>query len=155
MFTLICPVKSPTLVSVVKLDDWSLAVVPSNLINSWSVSSWSNDKQAIAPEEFAWFISTLASAGVAVPKPILSADPSIKIACVKVFVSALKSTEAPESLNVNPPPSKSIPPVALIPPTTCNSVEGEAVFIPIRSLTGHIRVNVNGTDYWIPFYATN
>ena len=25
----------------------------------------------------------------------------------------------------------------------------------VGSLTGHIRVNVNGTDYWIPFYATN
>ena len=25
----------------------------------------------------------------------------------------------------------------------------------VGSLTGHIRVNVNGTDYWMPFYATN
>ena len=25
----------------------------------------------------------------------------------------------------------------------------------VGSLTGHIRVAVNGTDYWIPFYATN
>ena len=25
----------------------------------------------------------------------------------------------------------------------------------VGSLTGHVRVNVNGTDYWIPFYATN
>jgi hypothetical protein len=25
----------------------------------------------------------------------------------------------------------------------------------VGSLTGHIRVNVNGTDYWIPYYATN
>ena len=25
----------------------------------------------------------------------------------------------------------------------------------VGSLTGHIRVNINGTDYWIPFYATN
>ena len=25
----------------------------------------------------------------------------------------------------------------------------------VGSLTGHIRVNVNGTDYWVPFYATN
>jgi hypothetical protein len=25
----------------------------------------------------------------------------------------------------------------------------------VGSLTGHIRVNVNGTDYWIPFYATS
>ena len=25
----------------------------------------------------------------------------------------------------------------------------------VGSLTGHIRVNVNVTDYWIPFYATN
>jgi hypothetical protein len=25
----------------------------------------------------------------------------------------------------------------------------------VGDLTGHIRVNVNGTDYWIPFYATN
>ena len=25
----------------------------------------------------------------------------------------------------------------------------------VGSITGHIRVNVNGTDYWIPFYATN
>ena len=25
----------------------------------------------------------------------------------------------------------------------------------VGSLTGHIRVNINGTDYWVPFYATN
>jgi hypothetical protein len=25
----------------------------------------------------------------------------------------------------------------------------------VGSLTGHIRVNINGTDFWIPFYATN
>jgi hypothetical protein len=25
----------------------------------------------------------------------------------------------------------------------------------VGSLTGHIRVNVNGTDFWIPYYATN
>ena len=25
----------------------------------------------------------------------------------------------------------------------------------VGSLTGHVRVNVNGTDYWIPYYATN
>ena len=25
----------------------------------------------------------------------------------------------------------------------------------VGSITGHIRVAVNGTDYWIPFYATN
>ena len=25
----------------------------------------------------------------------------------------------------------------------------------VGSLTGHIRVNINGTDYWIPFYATS
>ena len=25
----------------------------------------------------------------------------------------------------------------------------------VGSLTGHVRVNVNGTDYWMPFYATN
>ena len=25
----------------------------------------------------------------------------------------------------------------------------------VGDLTGHIRVNINGTDYWIPFYATN
>ncbi len=25
----------------------------------------------------------------------------------------------------------------------------------VGSITGHIRVNVNGTDYWIPLYATN
>ena len=25
----------------------------------------------------------------------------------------------------------------------------------VGSLTGHVRVNVNGTDYWVPFYATN
>jgi hypothetical protein len=25
----------------------------------------------------------------------------------------------------------------------------------VGSLTGHIRVNINGTDYWMPFYATN
>ena len=25
----------------------------------------------------------------------------------------------------------------------------------VGSITGHIRVNINGTDYWIPFYATN
>ena len=56
-----------------------------------------------------------------------------------MFVSALKSTEAPESLKVNPPPSKSIPPVALIPPTTCNSVEGEAVLIPILSLPASVK----------------
>jgi len=55
---------------------------------------------------------------VFVPKPILSADPSIKNAFANVFVSALKSTEAPVSLKVKPPPSKSMPPVALIPPTT-------------------------------------
>ena len=61
---------------------------------------------------------TNALVGDDVPKPILSAEPSTKTACVKVFVSALKSTEAPESLKVNPPPSKSIPPVALMPPTT-------------------------------------
>ena len=23
----------------------------------------------------------------------------------------------------------------------------------VGDLTGHIRVNINGTDYWIPFYA--
>ena len=60
---------------------------------------------------------TNALVGEDVPKPILSADPSTKTACVKVFVSILKSTEAPESLNVNPPPSKSIAPVAFTPPT--------------------------------------
>ena len=56
-----------------------------------------------------------------------------------MFVSALKSTEAPESLNVNPPPSKSIAPVAFTPPTTCNSVEGEAVLIPILSLPASVK----------------
>jgi hypothetical protein len=25
----------------------------------------------------------------------------------------------------------------------------------VGDLTGHIRVNINGTDYWVPFYATN
>ena len=25
----------------------------------------------------------------------------------------------------------------------------------VGDLTGHIRINVNGTDFWIPFYATN
>ena len=25
----------------------------------------------------------------------------------------------------------------------------------VGDITGHIRVNINGTDYWIPFYATN
>jgi len=25
----------------------------------------------------------------------------------------------------------------------------------VGDLTGHIRVNINGTDFWIPFYATN
>jgi hypothetical protein len=25
----------------------------------------------------------------------------------------------------------------------------------VGDLTGHVRVNVNGTDYWMPFYATN
>ena len=25
----------------------------------------------------------------------------------------------------------------------------------VGSLTGHIRIDVNGTDYWIPYYATN
>ena len=25
----------------------------------------------------------------------------------------------------------------------------------VGSLTGHIRINVNGTDFWIPYYATN
>ena len=25
----------------------------------------------------------------------------------------------------------------------------------VGSLTGHIRVDINGTDYWIPYYATN
>ena len=25
----------------------------------------------------------------------------------------------------------------------------------VGDLTGHIRVNINGTDYWIPYYATN
>ena len=25
----------------------------------------------------------------------------------------------------------------------------------VGSLTGHIRVNINGTDFWIPYYATN
>ena len=59
-----------------------------------------------------------------------------------MFVSALKSTEAPESLKVNPPPSKSIAPVAFIPPTTCNSVEGEAVLIPILSLPASAKHNV-------------
>ena len=25
----------------------------------------------------------------------------------------------------------------------------------VGAITGHIRVNVNGTDFWIPYYATN
>ena len=25
----------------------------------------------------------------------------------------------------------------------------------VGSLTGHIRINVNGTDFWLPYYATN
>ena len=25
----------------------------------------------------------------------------------------------------------------------------------VGSLTGHVRVSINGTDYWIPYYATN
>jgi hypothetical protein len=25
----------------------------------------------------------------------------------------------------------------------------------VGDLTGHIRVNINGTDFWIPYYATN
>ena len=25
----------------------------------------------------------------------------------------------------------------------------------VGSLTGHIRVNIHGTDFWIPYYATN
>ena len=25
----------------------------------------------------------------------------------------------------------------------------------VGSITGHIRVNINGTDFWIPYYATN
>jgi len=25
----------------------------------------------------------------------------------------------------------------------------------VGSLTGHIRVNINGTDFWVPYYATN
>ena len=25
----------------------------------------------------------------------------------------------------------------------------------VGSLTGHIRVNIKGTDFWIPYYATN
>ena len=25
----------------------------------------------------------------------------------------------------------------------------------VGSLTGHIRVDINGTDFWIPYYATN
>ena len=82
---------------------------------------------------------TNALVGDDVPKPILSAEPSIKKACVKVSVSNLKSTDAPDSLNVNPPPSKSIAPVALTPPTTCNSVEGEFVFIPILSLPASVK----------------
>ena len=77
------------------------------------------------------------------PKPILSAEPSAKKACVKVSVSILKSTAAPDSLNVNPPPSKSIAPVALTPPTTCNSVEGEFVFIPILSLPASVKISLH------------
>ena len=60
----------------------------------------------------------------------------MKKAFAKVFVSALKSTDAPESLNVNPPPSKSIAPVAFTPPTTCSSVDGEFVLIPTLIVTG-------------------
>ena len=73
------------------------------------------------------------------PKPILSAEPSEKKACVSVFVSILKSREALESLNVKLPPSKSTLPVALTPPTTSNSVEGEFVFIPTRSLPASVK----------------
>ena len=25
----------------------------------------------------------------------------------------------------------------------------------VGSITGHIRVNINGTDFWIAYYATN
>ena len=25
----------------------------------------------------------------------------------------------------------------------------------VGSLTGHIRVSINGTDFWVPYYATN
>ena len=122
------------------LAELSEAEVPSNLINSWSSSSWSSDKQAIAPVELAWFISTNASAGEFVPKPILSAEPSIKKAFANVFVSALKSTEAPASLKVKAPPStstspaNSAAPLVLKVPVTSNVLEGEALLIPIRSL---------------------
>jgi len=77
---------------------------------------------------------------VFVPKPTLSAEPSIKKAFVSVFVSALKSTEAPASLNVNPPPStstspaNSAAPLVLKDPVMSNVLEGEALLIPIRSL---------------------
>ena len=63
----------------------------------------------------------------------------MKKAFANVFVSALKSTEAPDSLKVNELPSKSIAPVALIPPTTCNSVEGEPVLIPTRSFPASVK----------------
>ena len=78
---------------------------------------------------------TNALVGEDVPKPILSAEPSEKKACVSVFVSILKSREALESLNVKLPPSKSTLPVALTPPTTSNSVEGEFCFYTYTIIT--------------------
>ena len=79
---------------------------------------------------------TNALVGEDVPKPILSAEPSEKKACVNVFVSILKSTDALESLKVKLPPSKSILPVALTAPVTSNSTEGEALLIPPLIVTG-------------------
>ena len=64
------------------LFDPSEALVPSNLINSLSSSPWSNVRTATAPVELAWSIVTNALVGEDVPKPILSAEPSAKKACV-------------------------------------------------------------------------
>ena len=39
--------------------------------------------------------------------------------------------------------------------TASNQTESLTTDTSVGDLTGHIRVNINGTDYWIPYYATN
>ena len=39
--------------------------------------------------------------------------------------------------------------------TASNQTASLTTDTSVGDLTGHIRVNINGTDYWIPYYATN
>ena len=40
-------------------------------------------------------------------------------------------------------------------PTASDQSKSLSTDTSVGSLTGHIRIDVNGTDYWIPYYATN